>query len=65
MTLLFRKYGYILLIVFLCTAFTIAGVIKESKKIYSLRLRSMKEIHYGDWHKTFRKINERIDGLTK
>ncbi|MDW0115650.1 LysM peptidoglycan-binding domain-containing protein [Sporosarcina thermotolerans] len=29
---LFQKYGYILLIVFLCTAFTIAGVIKESKR---------------------------------
>ncbi|MDN4607381.1 cell division suppressor protein YneA [Sporosarcina highlanderae] len=29
---LFQKYGYILLIVFLCTAFTIAGVLKESRK---------------------------------
>ncbi|MCG7342954.1 LysM peptidoglycan-binding domain-containing protein [Sporosarcina sp. ACRSL] len=26
-----QKYGYILLIVFLCTAFTIAGVMKEAK----------------------------------
>lgn len=32
MTILFKKYGYILLIVFLCTAFTIAGVVKESKR---------------------------------
>ena len=26
-----QKYGFILLIVFLCTAFTIAGIVKEAK----------------------------------
>jgi hypothetical protein len=30
-----QKYGFILLIIFLCTAFTIAGVMKEAKSAQS------------------------------